>query len=214
MSSTPFLDGLSSFWRRAPEHVSPITKNLNPCLALPKMTDTLVLSLATIAMPATSFIASHNVYDALFAADGMSDAASDTDTVSVVTVDSDAFAAPRLPTPTHEIVTSLGGCVRSTRDQRMKAKLREGVKTVFVHRLPPQTTVEELRVVFSPYGTIVEIYIPKFKDPSLASFGTNKSYAFIKFSSADDALLAFQSLFERLVLRSVRVRVTLSKNDQ
>ena len=169
-------------------------------------------------MPSTTeYIAFHNVYDVLMMSDARS-VASDTDAasdaVSVVTVDSDAFAAPRLPTPTHEIVTSLSGCVRSTRDQRMKAKLREGVKTVFVHRLPPQTTVEELRAVFAPYGTITEIYIPKFKDASLATFGTNKSYAFIKFASADDACLAFQSLFERLVLRNIRVRVTLSKNDQ
>lgn len=164
-------------------------------------------------MTNASFIASHNVYDVLFAADAMSDAASDT--VSVITVDSDAFgSSSRMPTPTHEIVTSLSGCGRSTRDQRMKAKLREGVKTVFVHRLPPQTTVEELRAVFAPYGAITEIYIPKFKDPSLPTFGTNKSYAFIKFGSVEDAQLAFQSLFERLVLRTIRVRVTLSKNDQ
>jgi hypothetical protein len=163
---------------------------------------------------ATDCIAFHNVYDVLM----MSDAASDVtaDSVSVVTVDSDAFAASRSHTPTHEMVTSLADTApwRSTRDQRMKAKLREGVKTVFVHRLPPHTTVEELREVFAPYGRITEIYIPKFKDPSLSNFGANKSYAFIKFASADDARLAFQSLFERLVLRTIRVRVTLSKNDQ
>jgi hypothetical protein len=165
----------------------------------------------------TDYIAFHNFYDVLMMSDAgsaVSDMDSVSDATSVVTVDSDAFAAPRLSTPTHEIATSMSGCVRSTRDQRMKAKLREGVKTVFVHRLPPQTTVEELRTVFAPYGTITEIYIPKFKNASLPSFGTNKSYAFIKFASADDALLAFQSLFERLVLRSIRVRVTLSKNDQ
>jgi len=167
-------------------------------------------------MPSTTndCIAFHNIYDVLM----MSDAASDVtaDSVSVVTVDSDAFAASRSHTPTHEMVTSLADTApwRSTREQRMKAKLREGVKTVFVHRLPPHTTVEELRAVFAPYGPITEIYIPKFKDPSLSNFGASKSYAFIKFASADDALLAFQSLFERLVLRTLRVRVTLSKNDQ
>ena len=154
-------------------------------------------------MPATSFIASHNVYDVLFAADAMSDAASDTD--SVVTVNSDAFLAD---------VATATAPIRSTRDERMKAKLRHGVKTVFVHRLPPQTTIEELRAVFAPYGAIAEIYIPQFKDPTQPTFGTNKSYAFIKFLYADDALLAFRSLFERLVLRGIRVRVTLSKNDQ
>lgn len=168
-------------------------------------------------MPSTTdYIAFHNVYDVLMMSDAASDTDAASDNVSVVTVDSDAFVTSRLPTPTHEIVTSLADStpVRSTREQRMKAKLRHGVKTVFVHRLPPQTTVEELRAVFAPYGPIMEIYIPKFKDPSSATFGTNKSYAFIKFASADDALLAFQSLFERLVLRTIRVRVTLSKNDQ
>lgn len=157
-------------------------------------------------MPNTSFIASHNVYDALFDTDGMSDVTSvaDADSVSVVTVDSDAFRVELVPTEP----------VRSTRDERMKAKLREGVKTVFVHRLPPQTTVEELRAVFVPYGTITEIYIPQFKDPAQPNFGMNKSYAFIKFGSVEDAQLAFRSLFERLVIRGIRVRVTLSKNDQ
>jgi RNA recognition motif-containing protein len=159
-------------------------------------------------MPSTSFIASHNVYDALFAADDMSDAATDADSVSVVTVDSDAFRAESSPPSVTTVPT------RSTRDERMKAKLREGIKTVFVHRLPPQTTVEELRAVFASYGRITEIYIPQFKDPTQPNFGMNKSYAFIKFASTEDALLAFRSLFERLVLRGIRVRVTLSTNDQ
>jgi hypothetical protein len=166
-------------------------------------------------MPHTDCIAFHNTYDLLMLSDDASDDVSDTasDTISVVTVDSDAFT-----TPIHEIITSLADSapapVRSTRDQRMKDKMRKGVKTVFVHRLPPRTTVEELREVFAPYGAITEIYIPKVNDRSAPTFGTNKSYAFIKFASAEDALLSFQSLFERLVLRTIRVRVTLSKNDQ
>ena len=148
-------------------------------------------------MPSNDFIAFHNVYDVLMMSDSVSESDENTDTG-----------------PTTPSVPSVPDMTRTTRAQRMQAKTLLGVKTVFVHRLPPQTTVEELRTVFAPYGTITEIYIPKFKDPSLPSFGTNKSYAFIKFASTDDACLAFQSLFERLVLRTIRVRVTLSKNDQ
>ncbi len=100
-----------------------LLKNLNLSIVSRKTRNTPTLLVAfTLCLPmpsTTEYIAFHNVYDVLMMSDARS-VASDTDAasdaVSVVTVDSDAFAAPRLPTPTHEIVTSLSGCVRSTRD--------------------------------------------------------------------------------------------------
>lgn len=59
---------------------------------------------------------------------------------------------------------------------------------LFIRNLPFSATEEELKDFFSGYGNIIECHIP------VDDTNRNKGYAFIKFSSNDEALNALQSL--------------------
>jgi len=59
---------------------------------------------------------------------------------------------------------------------------------LFVRNLPFSATEEELKEVFEPFGDIIECHIPV--DDTLR----NKGYAFVKFTSSDDAATAKEQL--------------------
>jgi hypothetical protein len=71
-----------------------------------------------------------------------------------------------------------------------------GRKTIMAKNLPRETiTVAKLRMVFEPFGTVKDVYIPKnYYD------GTIKGFAKIEFLSADAAAAAYDKLFGSLTI--------------
>ncbi len=59
---------------------------------------------------------------------------------------------------------------------------------LFIRNLPFSATEDEIKEAFSPFGTIVECHIP------IDDKGRNKGYAFVKFTTSDEAANAKESL--------------------
>jgi len=62
------------------------------------------------------------------------------------------------------------------------------VERLFIRNLPFSATEDDIREIFSPLGSIVECHIP------IDDTNRNKGYAFVKFSSSDEAAAAKENL--------------------
>lgn len=87
-------------------------------------------------------------------------------------------------------------------------------KTLILHNIPRDITVEELRPLFEKYGPIRDIYIPRNKDETSEHFGTVKGFAMIKYLSPDCAKKAYDAEFGRLYLGFRLVSVEYAKEDR
>ena len=56
------------------------------------------------------------------------------------------------------------------------------VRTIYVERLPPNVTIENLRHVFGKYGEVTYVALPKFKHG-----GASKGFAFVEFADEEGA---------------------------
>jgi hypothetical protein len=88
------------------------------------------------------------------------------------------------------------------------------IKTLILHNLPRNITIEELREVFHKYGTITDIYIPKNMDKTSPYYGTIKGFALVKFLSPKEAFYAHFIESTRLVIRGRIVSMEFAKEDK
>lgn len=66
---------------------------------------------------------------------------------------------------------------------------------LFVGMAPKSANEDEIRVVFSPYGTLREIHVIRNQD------GTNKGCAFVKYTTRQSALDAIEALHEQYTMQ-------------
>lgn len=93
---------------------------------------------------------------------------------------------------------------------RPPAPFPAGRKTLMVKNLPRETiTVAKLRMVFEPFGTVKDVYIPKnYYDGSI------KGFAKIEFLSAEAAEEAYNNLFGSLTIDGVMQHIEPAKEDR
>ena len=103
--------------------------------------------------------------------------------------------------------------IKCDRDE-VVSLVKKGIKTLIVHNLPRDITVEKLRIVFEKYGPVKDVYIPKNMDMSNPLYGTNKGFAIIKFLNADHSASAFINEYGRLVIGSNIITVEFAKSDK
>lgn len=87
-------------------------------------------------------------------------------------------------------------------------------KTLILHNIPRDTTVEELRPLFEKYGPIRDIYIPRNKDEKSEYFGTIKGFALVKYLSSACAKKAFDAEFGRLYMGYRLISVEYANEDR
>jgi RNA recognition motif-containing protein len=88
------------------------------------------------------------------------------------------------------------------------------IKTVIARNLPRDITLETLRGVFTKFGPIKDIYIPKNMDKSSPYYGTTKGFALIKYISPTDSLTAFNTLYNNLTISKKMVTIEFAKEDR
>jgi hypothetical protein len=86
----------------------------------------------------------------------------------------------------------------------------EGRKTLMAKNLPRETiSVAKLRIVFEPFGTVKDIYIPKnYYDGSI------KGFAKIEFLSSESAAAAYNKLFGSLTIDGNFIGLEPAKEDR
>lgn len=93
---------------------------------------------------------------------------------------------------------------------RAPAPFPEGRKTLMAKNLPRETiSVAKLRIVFEPFGTVKDIYIPKnYYDGSI------KGFAKIEFLSSESAAAAYNKLFGSLTIDGNFIGLEPAKEDR
>jgi hypothetical protein len=86
----------------------------------------------------------------------------------------------------------------------------EGRKTLMAKNLPRETiSVAKLRIVFEPFGTVKDVYIPKnYYDGSI------KGFAKIEFLSSESAAAAYNKLFGSLTIDGNFIGLEPAKEDR
>ena len=87
-------------------------------------------------------------------------------------------------------------------------------KTLILHNIPRDITVDDLRLQFEKYGSIRDIYIPRNKDETSEHFGTVKGFALVKYLSPACAKKAYDAEFGRLYLGFRLISVEYAKEDR
>nr|CAH0106154.1 unnamed protein product [Daphnia galeata] len=71
---------------------------------------------------------------------------------------------------------------------RPKSQEEVDLCTVYVERLPPHASIEWITSIFSEYGTVAYVSLPKFKDATRI-----KGFAFVEFCDSDSAAKALKA---------------------
>ena len=87
-------------------------------------------------------------------------------------------------------------------------------KTLILHNIPRDITVDDLRLEFEKYGPIRDIYIPRNKNEKSEHFGTVKGFALIKYLSPACAKKAYDAEFGRLYLGYRLISVEYANEDR
>eukprot|EP00727_Mastigamoeba_balamuthi_P000511 m51a1_g10457 hypothetical protein (675) ;mRNA; f:26217-30008 len=77
------------------------------------------------------------------------------------------------------------GAGESAREERQKEERLDTERSVYVGRLPHDSSEQELRALFGSFGPVTRMHIPKFKDT-----GRPRGSAFVEFKSADSVARA------------------------
>jgi RNA recognition motif. (a.k.a. RRM, RBD, or RNP domain) len=107
----------------------------------------------------------------------------------------------------------MAAIIRSLKKQQ-EEHVTPSKKTLILHNIPRDITVEELRPLFEKYGPIRDIYIPRNKDEKSEHFGTVKGFAMIKYLSPLCAKKAYDAEFGRLYLGFRLISVEYAKEDR
>lgn len=108
----------------------------------------------------------------------------------------------------------MAALVRAIQKQQDGNSSNQSKKTLVLHNIPRDTTVNDLRPHFEKYGPIRDIYIPRNKDENSALFGTVKGFAIVKYLSAASAKKAYDAEFGRLYLGHRLVSIEYANEDR
>lgn len=88
-----------------------------------------------------------------------------------------------------------------------------GKRTLFIHELPPKTTVHDIRSYFEKYGTILSITLPKHTDKNKPNYNLCKGFGHIRFETHDDAMTAFTKEKSTIRIHNKRINIEFVKNE-
>ena len=107
----------------------------------------------------------------------------------------------------------MGAIIRSLQ-KKQEDQSNQGKKTIILHNIPRDITVEDLRPLFEKYGPIRDIYIPRNKNEKSEHFGTVKGFALVKYLSPSAAKKAYDAEFGRLYLNYRLSSVEYANEDR
>lgn len=107
----------------------------------------------------------------------------------------------------------MAAIIRSLQKKQDDAS-KQTKKTLILHNIPRDITVEELRPLFEKYGPIRDIYIPRNKDEKSEHFGTVKGFALVKYLYPSSAKKAYDAEFGRLYLSFRLISVEYANEDR
>jgi RNA recognition motif-containing protein len=107
----------------------------------------------------------------------------------------------------------LAAIIRSVKKQEEEMS-KPSKKTLILHNIPRDITVNDLRPLFEKYGPIRDIYIPRNKDEKSEHFGTVKGFAMIKYLSSSSAKKAYHAEFGRLYMGFRLISVEYANEDR
>ena len=107
----------------------------------------------------------------------------------------------------------MGAIIRSLQ-KKQEDQSNQGKKTIILHNIPRDITVEDLRPLFEKYGPIRDIYIPRNKNEKSEHFGTVKGFALVKYLSPSAAKKAYDAEFGRLYLNYRLISVEYANEDR
>lgn len=133
---------------------------------------------------------------------------------------SESFALPPPAKPKSSIYTfekkePLGKSITPKKEKAKKVdspKSVPGKRTLFIHDLPPKTTVQDVTNYFKKYGTILSVTLPKHTDKTRPEYGLSKGFGHIRFEKPEDALAAFTKEKSQLRIHKKRVQIEFVKN--
>jgi len=98
---------------------------------------------------------------------------------------------------------------------RAPAPFPAGRKTIMAMNLPRESiTVAKLRMVFEPFGTLKDVFIPLNMDKRSPYYRTIKGFAKIEFLSAEVAAEAYNKLFGCLTIDGNLIGLEPAKEDR
>ena len=106
----------------------------------------------------------------------------------------------------------LAALIRSIQKQTIRP--HPSKKTLILHNIPRDTTVNDLRPYFEKYGPVRDIYIPRNKDEKSDYFGTIKGFALIKYLSPTSAKKAYDEEFGRLFLGHRLISIEFANEER
>lgn len=86
-------------------------------------------------------------------------------------------------------------------------------RTLFIHELPPKTTIHDIRSYFKKYGTILSITLPKHTDKNKPNYDLCKGFGHIRFEKHDDAMTAFTKEKSTIHIHNKRINIEFVKNE-
>jgi hypothetical protein len=107
----------------------------------------------------------------------------------------------------------LAAIIRSFQKKHDTAS-KQSKKTIILHNIPRDITVEEIRPLFEKYGPIRDIYIPRNRDEKSEHFGTVKGFALVKYLSPASAKKAYDAEFGRLYLDFRLISIEYANEDR
>ena len=109
---------------------------------------------------------------------------------------------------------SMMAAILRSMQKKQEEHVKKSKKTLILHNIPRDITLEELRPLFEKYGPIRDIYIPRNKDEKSEHFGTVKGFALVKYLSPVCAKKAYDAEFGRLYLGFRLISVEYANEDR
>lgn len=107
----------------------------------------------------------------------------------------------------------IAAIIRSVQKKQEETS-KSSKKTLILHNIPRDITVDDLRQEFEKYGPIRDIYIPRNKNEKSEHFGTVKGFALVKYLSPECAKKAYDAEFGRLYLGFRLISVEYANEDR
>lgn len=98
--------------------------------------------------------------------------------------------------------------------QKENVKQTPTSKTLILHNIPRDCSVDDLRNLFEKHGPIRDIYIPRNLDAKSEYYGTVKGFALIKYLTNAGAKKAYESEFGRLYIGYRLISIEYANEDR
>ena len=89
-----------------------------------------------------------------------------------------------------------------------------GICTLRLGNLPRDITAQELKTIFSAYGTVRDVHIPKNMDRSSPYFGTIRGFAMVEMDKSWEATNALSGFYGSLTIRTKKITIEFAKSDR